>query len=500
MHPRIFMQVTMPALLISVLLLGTSAVGIWSLNRLQINRGQMVAKGVQSLEAAQELELWLRLLRFHSLLYMMDPTEDRRAPIEEDHREFEAALGVARRTALLPEEVELIGQIEEGYRLYRAELDRARPFSSQASLSEVLRWADEHPVRHLVTPSQELLNINRQAIEAAAHDSETVSMHAQLTLVLLGVLAPVGGLVAGFGVAWGLNRSITRLSVRLQDVQGQLDRDLGSVRLKGEGDWQHLDRQLEHVFDRVREVVSQLHRQQQEMLRATQLAAVGQLASGIAHELRNPLAGVKLLVGAALHSRPPRRLTEQDLRVIHEEIARVERKVQDLLDFARPPELKRRSRDLRDLTKSALDLVAARAEHQNVALDVTLPDAPVCADVDADQLTGVLVNLFLNALDAMPGGGRLTVLLEGLPPASARLCVRDSGSGIDPNVLGKLFAPFTSTKATGTGLGLHISRRVAEQHGGSLVGENHAQGGACFTVTIPILNGEASHADHPARG
>ena len=101
MHPRIFMQVTMPALLISVLLLGTSAVGIWSLNRLQINRGQMVAKGVQSLEAAQELELWLRLLRFHSLLYMMDPTEDRRAPIEEDHREFEAALGVARRTALL---------------------------------------------------------------------------------------------------------------------------------------------------------------------------------------------------------------------------------------------------------------------------------------------------------------------------------------------------------------------------------------------------------------
>jgi signal transduction histidine kinase len=115
----------------------------------------------------------------------------------------------------------------------------------------------------------------------------------------------------------------------------------------------------------------------------------------------------------------------------------------------------------------------------------------VLGDVDRGQLGTVLVNLFLNALDAMPHGGRLEVELE---PATAvgrsiHLRVTDTGTGIPPEMAGRLFTPFASTKATGTGLGLSISRRIIEEHGGRISADNRPEGGASFTITLPAPEG-----------
>src|SRR5205085_1979549 len=163
---------------------------------------------------------------------------------------------------------------------------------------------------------------------------------------------------------------------RLEDAHAHLGQELGLVHLTGEGDLRHLDRQLDQVVSRVREVVARSQQQQQEMLRAEQLAAVGQLAASVAHEVRNPVVSVKL------------------------------------------------------------------------------PDRPVLATLDRGQFTSVLVNLLLNALDAMPHGGRLSVVLSQDALRGVLLAVADTGTGIDPSVLARLFTPFISTKPTGTGLGL----------------------------------------------
>jgi two-component system sensor histidine kinase HydH len=160
--------------------------------------------------------------------------------------------------------------------------------------------------------------------------------------------------------------------------------------------------------------------------------------------------------------------------------------VQDFLDFTRPPALQRRVLDLRDVLEAALALVRTRARQQKVELVGDGPPQPVPALVDRDQLCTVLVNLFINALDAMPRGGRLEVRL-GPSDEGIQIVVRDTGGGIAPNVLGQLFTPFTSTKATGTGLGLCISRRIVEDHGGRLCGSN-ADGGACFILTLPAIS------------
>src|SRR5262249_4117939 len=143
-----------------------------------------------------------------------------------------------------------------------------------------------------------------------------------------------------------------------------------------------------------------------------------------------------------------------DLRVIHGEIARLEQIVQSFLDFARPPTPRRTACDLRDVVAGAVELAQARARQQQVSIAVQSPPTPVPAAVDPDQVRTVLVNLFLNALDAMPHGGRLEVALAPGPDSGACLSVTDTGTGIPPEMAGRLFTPFASSKPTGTGLGL----------------------------------------------
>jgi len=500
LNRRILVQVTMPAVLIGLALLGTCMVGIQSLNRLEVNRNRLLSRSVYNLQATLELQVHLRKLRTHSFLYVMEPNEDRRKTIEQIHQQFEEALAGVRESVDSSEENRWIEAIDAGYHRYRQELAQARQsLPPQPSVADFLHWANAHSIQNLLEPCQELLNVDQQAISEAAQESEQLSLQARNTLLLLGLLGPVGGLVGGFGVAWGLSRSITRLSVRLQDVHAHLDQDLGAVRLAAEGDLRQLDRQLEQILERVRQVVAQVQAQEREALRSEQLAAVGQLAAGVAHEVRNPLASIKLLVGAALKARPPRSLSTEDLQVIHDQVGRLEHKVQALLDFARPPEAQKRSCDLNRLVTESLGLVRARMEQQKVEVQLDLPEQQVMAKVDPDQMISVLVNLLLNALDAMPGGGRLHIQLRQDGLNQVHLSFADTGPGIHTAMTGRLFSPFASTKPTGTGLGLSICRRVVADHGGTLTGANCPNGGACFTITLPGSVAEQTHV-HAAAG
>jgi signal transduction histidine kinase len=261
---------------------------------------------------------------------------------------------------------------------------------------------------------------------------------------------------------------------------------VASVTLPADGDLQHLDQHLQYVVRRVEEAAENLQRHQRELLRAEQLSAVGQLAASVAHEVRNPLTSIKLLVEAAHRARNRKPLTDEDLQVIHGEIARLEQTVQSFLDFARPPAAQRSACDVRDVIAQAIELVRARARQQDVAINIRWPDVPCLMNLDRGQFCTVLVNLFLNALDAMPGGGRLEVTLEAPPTAGLVLKVADTGSGIAPHMAERLFTPFASSKPTGTGLGLSICKRIIEEHDGRIAAANQPTGGACFAITLPV--------------
>jgi two-component system, NtrC family, sensor histidine kinase HydH len=494
MNHSLLLRVTAPAVAVGVLLLATCLAGVSYINRLHRNLADVISQNVTSMQAAQRLERRVRELRFDNMLFIADPTPGRLTSIDADEEGFEADLVAARATITSPDEQTCVRAIDEGFRKYRLELAQRRENAKTVpGKNDQAHLATPHHVQMVVTPCLELSELNRQKMDQAAIESQRLASQGSVAMLLLGLVGPIGGLAVGYGVTRGLRQSIYRLSVRVQDIAQHLDRDVATVSVVADGDLASLDRQMQHIVGQVEAVGERLQRQQRELMRAEQLAAVGQLAAGVAHEVRNPLTGIKMLVEAAQRPNNPRTLDHEDLAMIHREIGRLEQTVQGLLDFARLPAPERSRCDIRDIVTRAWELVRARADQQGVTLADYSQTQPVAAYVDGSQIHTVLVNLFLNALDAMPGGGRIDVSWE-TAGGRIRLSVADTGEGIPPEVADQLFTPFATTKPTGTGLGLSMSARIVQEHDGSIRGENRAVGGACFTIELPEPPEEDSRA------
>ena len=495
MSPKLLLRITAPAVLIGLVLIGACFAGVWYIQRLQSNMTGVLMQNTRSLQAALQLEIRVRQLRYHSLVYLDEPTEQALEPVETDQLNFEEALKVVRQTATSEDQKACVQAIERDYQQYHDELAQRR---AQAVAGKPHGPADHQPLRLVVVPCEELVRLNRERMDQVVEESRVNGEHANRALLVLGIAGSLSGIVMGYGVARGLSRSLYRLSVRVQDMAQHLDRDVGTVSVVADGDLHNLDRQLEYIVRRVEEAAARLQQQQRELLRAEQLAAVGQLAASVAHEVRNPLTGIKMLVEAALRSNNSKPLNLEDLQVIYREITRLEQTVQGFLNFARLPAPQRSRCDLRAVVQQAVDLVGARARQIKVDVAWQPPQDTIEAYIDPSQLQTVLVNLFLNALDAMPNGGRLDVTLIHCGDTGVRITVADTGTGIPPQIAARLFTPFTTTKPTGTGLGLSISGRILEEHGGSISASNRPEGGACFVIQLPSASSESVHAD-PAR-
>ncbi len=496
MNRSILIQLTIPAVVGGLLISSLCLVGAWHVQQLQQNLVDILAENVASMRAAQQLEVSVRRLRFHCLFYLIDPNPESLEAIHADQLAFEHWLRRADELGTTAEERDYVRNMRAGYERYLREFEQLRKELDRTGLRRDFRRlaADEDPIRHVIDPSREYQRVNEELMSHTAQESNRIGQQLRLAMFLLGVGGPLGGLLGGYGIALGLRRRLHRLSVRIHDVTSRLDQDVATVSLSPDGDLGNLDRQLQHVVQLVSDVTDRAQRQQRDLLRAQQLAAVGQLAASVAHEIRNPLTSIKLLVEAALRDQKPRPFTPENLKVVHAEILRLEQTVQHFLDLARPPALQRRPDDLREVVARAVELVHGRARQQHVEVAVHCPDAAVTGAVDANQLCTVLVNLFLNALDAMPGGGRLEVCLEPVP-AGARVTVTDTGPGISPAMAGRLFTPFASTKPTGSGLGLSVSRRIVEEHGGRITAADRPTSGACFIITLPAPVTEERHVN-----
>jgi signal transduction histidine kinase len=210
------------------------------------------------------------------------------------------------------------------------------------------------------------------------------------------------------------------------------------------------------------------------------------MAAGVAHELRNPLTSVKLLMQTAADGHGG--LTEEHIHVVVEQVARMENTIQRLLDFARPPQMKEVRQDLRDTLQRALNLAEGYARQQAVSIERDCPSDPVIVKGDPEQLHQVFVNLVMNAVEAMPDGGVLTIDMQCVeaPEPTCRIRFCDSGTGIPEEIMQRIFEPFVTNKERGTGLGLAICRRIVEQHGGKLTAANLPQRGAVFTLELPL--------------
>jgi two-component system sensor histidine kinase HydH len=485
MRHLLFGRYSGPFIVLGGLLAIACLASTWYINRLQSDMARAVRHDVARMEAAEQLQILLRQLRLHLLVAKAAPTDKRRQEVENDRNLLTAALSTAHREAEAEDDVQLLNTIDKGYRDYEAGLAvDTTSISKDMTINELIKWSDNHRIEGLLVPCRVLAERQRDRMAQSLERSEAQTAWAGRLLLGLGLTGALGGVLTGYATARGVNSRAARLSIRVRAVQSQLDQEVGEMTVDSPsvGD---LDIQLDRVIGRVKEVCQRLQDQERGLLRAEQLAAVGHLAAGLAHEIRNPLTGIKFLVEAALRPANPSHLEAEDLKLMRQEIIRIERTIQALLDFARTSPPNRHRHDFRDLIIEALGIVRGRAEAKPVDLHVEVPAGPLSGNVDRDQILSLLTNLIINAIEASPPGGRVEVQANETEKGIVRIEVSDYGPGIDPTIADRLFTPFTTTKPTGTGLGLTIARRVARDHGGTLNASNRPEGGACFSVIFP---------------
>lgn len=231
-----------------------------------------------------------------------------------------------------------------------------------------------------------------------------------------------------------------------------------------------------------REEIQRLYRTQ--MSRAEHFSTLGELAAGLAHEIRNPLAGIAGVIEIIGRDLPPHAAARGVLKDVREEVLRINRIVSDLLETARPKAPDFQLADLNATVEHAV--IFARQQSLAKPVKVMFHKAEDLPPVEHDtgQINQVLLNLVLNAMQAIEGHGEVTVDVE-MRDGSAAVVIRDNGKGIAPEDLPNIFRPFFTTKGHGTGLGLSLAWRIVEDHGGRIEVESQLGKGSRFTVMLP---------------
>jgi len=241
---------------------------------------------------------------------------------------------------------------------------------------------------------------------------------------------------------------------------------------------------MRHRIDQSR---VQIELAQREVYQAEKLASIGRLASGIAHQVNNPLNGIRSCLYAIGKEPGNERQTKEYVDMINEEITHIETVVQKLLGFARPQMQASGMIDIGRSTRKVLELFDVRLREKQIRLSADLPEGLPPVGIDYHLYQEVVMNLLLNGYDAVSRGGEIRVQARVEEPGTVTVRVRDDGIGITAEHMGKIFDPFFTTKeiGTGTGLGLSVCQSIIEQHGGTITVTSTAGEGTEFVVVLP---------------
>jgi two-component system NtrC family sensor kinase len=240
------------------------------------------------------------------------------------------------------------------------------------------------------------------------------------------------------------------------------------------------------------ETQARLNTAQAQLLQSAKLAAVGELAASVAHEINNPLYAARNSLYLVEQDLPPGAPQRQFLDLAQAELGRIARIITRMRDFYRPARVELEPTAINDVLMATIELVQTHLRHGQVTVTTDLASDLPEMTAHTDQLRQVFLNLILNACDAMPNGGTLRMTSHTRPasadrPAEIVVQIADTGFGITPEHRAHLFEPFYTTKAHGTGLGLAISAHIITQHGGQIEVASEVGIGTTFTVRLPVL-------------
>jgi signal transduction histidine kinase/putative methionine-R-sulfoxide reductase with GAF domain len=308
---------------------------------------------------------------------------------------------------------------------------------------------------------------------------EKLNLHSLLVVPLHAKERALGAIAADFIEP---NKSITKETLESVMVFAQQ----AGLAIYNAFMYQELKTFSQRMEEKIQKTSADLRKAEAQLIRSEKLAALGQLAAGIAHEIRNPLTSINILIHSLTENLSSGDSRVEDLKVIEEEIRRINEIVDQFLRFAKPAPPFLEKAEVVSIFEETLQLLRPQIEKQRISVLKDFSPLPPTA-IDREQMKQVLLNLLLNAIQSMPKGGHLS--LKGHIPDDDRwieISIQDSGIGIPGEDIDRLFDPFFSTKDGGIGLGLSIAHRIIEQHHGKIEVESVSGKGTLFTVWLPI--------------
>jgi signal transduction histidine kinase len=316
--------------------------------------------------------------------------------------------------------------------------------------------------------------------------------HAVLLVASSGAVAICAVMILVLAVL--IHRPVRELQEKIARVgTGELDSEVKFANRNDEiGDLGRNFNQMVRQLRESRDEIQRLH--QTQMSRAEHLATMGELAAGLAHEIRNPLAGIAGVIEIIGRDLPASSPAHAVVKEVRQEVIQINRIVSDLLECARPKPPETRLSDINATVEHAVMFARQQALSKSIDIEFRHDLLPLEVEHDSNQVNQVLLNLLLNSIQSIDHSGKITVTVERRDGVAA-IAISDTGRGIAPEHLPHIFRPFYTTKGNGTGLGLSLARRIVEEHGGRIEVSSTLGHGSTFIVVLPLRRASAHAAD-----
>ncbi|WP_319409672.1 ATP-binding protein [uncultured Desulfosarcina sp.] len=466
--------------------LSGAAIMVWYSYSIEGVLTAITDENLVAFQSAESLEITLVNQKGFVSYYFLDGNPDWLIQLEKYRRLFSEQLGQARVLAQSPMQKQAIDHIADEYAHYIREKDQVISYYKAGEVKfgsklhqevrsrffDILQMCEEYKREH----TQSIMAAKEEALIEAARLRDT-AMAVIVTHILLVML------LAYLLVYQILNplRALIRETSRNENIE------------KSGNDVKTLSQSVRGLIEDVGQTQVELEKSRETLLQADKMAMVGKLAAGMAHSVRNPFTSVKMRLFSLNRSLKLSGTQKEDFDVISEEIDHIDTIVQNFLEYSRPPKLKMQPVSPSTVVDTAIQLLRYRLESYNVQATIHRNEMLPAIDADPDQLKEVLVNLIVNACEAMTGGGTIDIherVIDSPPNRrQAEICISDNGPGIASSEVKKVFDPFYTTKEDGTGLGLSIVSRIIKEHGGSVDLTSEEDRGTTFCIVFPTIGG-----------
>ncbi len=455
---------------------------VWQMNNLFHT---VIEQNIIVLRSSEKMRNALLMQKGFVSYFNIDGNPEWLKQLEQYHREFKSWLIKTRNLTLNDKQRKFLNEIEYKYIEYTFLRNKVINFykigkkqigtnlhnNLRCEFQEIYKLCGEFKADHEK-------GIERAGIESS---KRAYSIYLIIFFVTVGVL--ILGLVLAYILLHQILEPIKKLATGEEFKKGSDDRVGNEVKA--------LSQRVYNLIEDVDNTKNRLEQSHEHLIQFEKWVMIGKLSAGMAHSIRNPLTSIKMRLYSLSRSVKFSEVEKEDFEVIYEEIRHLDTIVQNFLEFSRPPKLKMEKMSLSDIVDISLKLLRHRIKSFGVDVNINRQDRLPEIWLDPEQIKEVMVNLLLNACDAMTDGGVISIQEQMKTGPSGKkvveLRITDTGYGMSQTIQEKIFQPFFSTKEDGTGLGLSIARRIIEGHGGQIVVYSKEGEGTTFIITL--LNG-----------